>query len=167
MQQSSESVAALASALAKAQIELANPEKSLTGTIEPRSGQAARMFRYAPLSVGLDIVRKTLGRHEIATIQSTTIDTVSGTERVRLPNLKPRRHQFLCTTRRRARQARRRAALRPARLRHQDRRHGEWVRIEGVVRELFDVAVLPVTRNPAAIGFMTDEVQRVISIDEQ
>ena len=42
----------------------------------------------------------------------------------------------------------------------------EWLRIEGVVRELFDVAVLPGIRNPAAIGFMTDEIQRVISIDE-
>ena len=41
----------------------------------------------------------------------------------------------------------------------------EWLRIEGVVRELFDVAVLPGIRNPSAIGFMTDEIQRVISID--
>jgi uncharacterized protein (TIGR03032 family) len=42
----------------------------------------------------------------------------------------------------------------------------EWLRIEGMVRELFDVAVLPGVRNPAAIGFVTDEIQRVISIDE-
>ena len=42
----------------------------------------------------------------------------------------------------------------------------EWLRIEGVVRELFDVAVLPGVRNPAAIGFMTDEIRRVISIDD-
>jgi len=42
----------------------------------------------------------------------------------------------------------------------------EWLRIEGVVRELFDVAALPGIRNPAAIGFVTDEIQRVISIDE-
>lgn len=42
----------------------------------------------------------------------------------------------------------------------------EWVRIEGVVSELFDVAVLPGVRNPSAIGFKTDEVLRVISIDE-
>jgi uncharacterized protein (TIGR03032 family) len=42
----------------------------------------------------------------------------------------------------------------------------EWLRIEGVVRELFDVAVLPGIRNPAAIGFKTDEIQRVISIDD-
>jgi hypothetical protein len=79
MQRSSESVAALASALAKAQAELVNPEKSLTATIrtaEPREGQ--RTFRYAPLSSGLDIVRKTLGHHEIATVQTTAIDHASG-----------------------------------------------------------------------------------------
>ena len=47
MQRSSPSIAALATALAKAQIELANPEKSLTGTIEPQAGQGgARQFRY-------------------------------------------------------------------------------------------------------------------------
>ena len=34
------------------------------------------------------------------------------------------------------------------------------------MRELFDVAVLPGVRNPAAIGFITDEIRRVISIDE-
>ena len=43
----------------------------------------------------------------------------------------------------------------------------EWLRLEGVVRELFDVAVLPGVRNPAAIGFRTDEVHRVISIDDE
>ena len=42
-----------------------------------------------------------------------------------------------------------------------------WVRIEGVVRELYDVAVLPGVRNPAAVGFVTDEIRRVISIDQQ
>ncbi len=40
-----------------------------------------------------------------------------------------------------------------------------WVRLEGVVRELYDVAVLPGLRRPSAIGFKTDEVKRVISID--
>lgn len=45
-----------------------------------------------------------------------------------------------------------------------DMRH--WLRIEGVVRELYDVAVLPGVSRPAAIGFKTDEVQRVISIEE-
>ena len=42
----------------------------------------------------------------------------------------------------------------------------EWVRIESVVRELYDVAVLTGVRNPAVVGFKTDEIQRVISIDE-
>jgi hypothetical protein len=79
VQRSSQSIAALAAALAKAQIELANPEKSLVGTIEARDGQGgARQFRYAPLSSGLDIVRKTLGQHEIATVQTTAIDHAGG-----------------------------------------------------------------------------------------
>src|SRR6185369_5674348 len=79
MHRSSESVAALASALAKAQAELTNPEKSLTATIPAERGGRERTFRYASLSGGLDIVRKTLGRHEIATVQSTAIDRDSGT----------------------------------------------------------------------------------------
>ena len=76
MQRSSESVAALAAALAKAQAQLVNPEKSLTGVIRTgRPGdREGRTFRYAPLSSGLDIVRKTLGRHEIATVQTTAVD---------------------------------------------------------------------------------------------
>jgi ERF superfamily len=79
MHRSSESVAALASALAKAQSELINPEKSLTATIRTgRVGQGERSFRYAPLSSGLDIVRKTLGQHEIATVQTTAIDHTAG-----------------------------------------------------------------------------------------
>src|SRR5258708_34821614 len=59
--------------------EIVNREKSLTATIVsplPREGQ--RTFRYASLSVGLDIVRKCLGQHEIATVQSTAIDRDSG-----------------------------------------------------------------------------------------
>src|SRR3954447_25116819 len=79
MPRSSESVAALASALAKAQAELVNPEKSLTASIRTgRPGEGERSFRYAPLSSGLDIVRKTLGRHEIATVQTTAVDQASG-----------------------------------------------------------------------------------------
>ena len=79
MQRSSPSIAALATALAKAQIELTNPEKSLIGAIEPQRGQGgARQFRYAPLSSGLEIVRKTLGQHEIATVQTTAIDQAAG-----------------------------------------------------------------------------------------
>src|SRR5215468_3733187 len=79
MPRSSESIAALACALAKAQAELVNPEKSLTATIRSsRPGEVERSFRYAPLSSGLDIVRKTLGQHEIATVQTTAIDPTIG-----------------------------------------------------------------------------------------
>jgi hypothetical protein len=79
MHRSSESVAALASALAKAQAELINPDKSLTATIRTgRAGEGERTFRYAPLSSGLDIVRKTLGQQEIATVQTTAIDHAAG-----------------------------------------------------------------------------------------
>jgi ERF superfamily len=79
MHRSSNSVAALASALAKAQAELVNPEKTLTATIKgARPGEAERSFRYAPLSSGLDIVRKTLGQHEIATVQTTAVDQAAG-----------------------------------------------------------------------------------------
>src|SRR5712692_5746268 len=80
MHRSSESIAALAAALAKAQTELSNPEKSLVGTIATeRPGEGARMFRYAPLSSGLDLVRKALGQQQIATVQTTAIDAASGT----------------------------------------------------------------------------------------
>src|SRR5262249_13679999 len=76
---SSESIGAIAGALAKAQAELTNPEKSLTATIRsPFPRDPDRIFRYAPLSSGLDIVRKTLGRHEIAAVQSAEIDKQAG-----------------------------------------------------------------------------------------
>jgi hypothetical protein len=79
MHRSSDTIATIAAALAKAQMELTNPEKSLTGTIRsPFPREADRTFRYAPLSSGLDIIRKSLGRHEIATIQSTGIDKEAG-----------------------------------------------------------------------------------------
>jgi hypothetical protein len=79
MRRHSETIGAIAGALAKAQEELTNPEKSLTATIPgvfPR--EATRTFRYASLSSGLDIVRKCLGRHEIATIQATGVDREAG-----------------------------------------------------------------------------------------
>jgi hypothetical protein len=79
MQHSSTSVGALAAALAKAQAAIANPEKSLTATIgSPFPGEGSRTFRYAPLSSGLDLVRKCLGQHEIATVQATAMDHNSG-----------------------------------------------------------------------------------------
>ena len=80
MHRSSESIAALAAALAKAQSELSNPEKSLVATIGAgRPGEGARSFRYAPLSSGLDIVRKALGQQQIAIVQTTAIDASTGT----------------------------------------------------------------------------------------
>jgi hypothetical protein len=65
--------------LAKAQIDLVNPEKSLVATIpSDQSSGTEQTFRYAPLSSGLEIVRKTLGEHEIATVQTTAIDQSAG-----------------------------------------------------------------------------------------
>ena len=79
MHRCSKSIGAIAAALAKAQAELTNPEKSLTGIIPASSSQGQdRTFRYAPLSSGLDIVRTCLGRHEIAAMQTTAIDAESG-----------------------------------------------------------------------------------------
>jgi hypothetical protein len=77
--QSSNSIANLAAALAKAQIALVNPEKSLEATIlQGGASGSEKTFRYAPLSSGLEIVRKTLGEHEIATVQTTAIDKGAG-----------------------------------------------------------------------------------------
>jgi hypothetical protein len=79
MQRSSERIGAIAGALAKAQSELTNPEKSLVATIRsPFPRESDRTFRYASLSSGLDIVRKALGKHEIATVQTTSIDWDAG-----------------------------------------------------------------------------------------
>jgi hypothetical protein len=79
MHRSSDTIATIAAALAKAQVELTNPEKSLVATVRsPFPREADRTFRYAPLSSGLDIIRKSLGRHEIATIQATGIDKEAG-----------------------------------------------------------------------------------------
>src|SRR3954447_8577141 len=79
MRSCSESIAQLASALAKAQIELVNPVKTLTGVIDRwGSGNEGQSYRYAPLSAGLDIVRQTLCKHELAVIQTTEVDRESG-----------------------------------------------------------------------------------------
>src|SRR5438552_2551555 len=79
MHRSSETIGAIAAALAKAQAELTNPEKSVSATLRsPFPREPERTFRYAPLSSGLEIVRKTLGRHEIAAVQSTEIDKDAG-----------------------------------------------------------------------------------------
>jgi hypothetical protein len=82
VQRSSETIGTIAAALAKAQAQLVNPEKSLVGTIRSEGSGADRAFRYAPLSSGLDIVRKTLSQHEIATVQSTSIDESAGIVRL-------------------------------------------------------------------------------------
>src|SRR3954451_17415260 len=79
MPRSSDTIGAIAGALAKAQIELQNPEKSLTATIRsPFPREDDRSFRYASLSGCLYLVRKSLGRHEIATVQTTSIDAGAG-----------------------------------------------------------------------------------------
>src|SRR5450432_3150381 len=79
MHRSSETVGAIAAALAKAQGEIVNPEKSLVATIRAANARENdRTFRYAALSSGLDIVRKSLGGHEIATLQTTAIDIEAG-----------------------------------------------------------------------------------------
>ena len=83
MHRSSDSIGSIAAALAKAQAELTNPEKSLVATIRsPFPRESDRTFRYAPLSSGLEIVRKSLGRHEIATFQTTAIDNDAGLVRL-------------------------------------------------------------------------------------
>ena len=79
MQRSSETIGAIAAALAKAQAELTNPEKALVATIRASNPREKdQTFRYAALSSGLDIVRKTFGAHEIATVQTTAIDGEAG-----------------------------------------------------------------------------------------
>src|ERR1700744_1060404 len=80
MQRSSKHIGTIAAALAKAQAELTNPEKSLEATIrtDVRGETVERSFRYAPLSRGLEIVRKTLSQQEIATVQTTAVDQAAG-----------------------------------------------------------------------------------------
>ena len=83
MQRSSASIGTIAAALAKAQAQLVNPEKSLVATIRSDGRRGAEQsFRYAPLSSGLDIVRKILSQHEIATVQTTSIDDATGIVRL-------------------------------------------------------------------------------------
>ena len=86
MHRSSDTIGAIAAALVKAQGQLSNPEKSLTATVRspfPREGD--RTFRYASLASGLDVVRKSLGQHEIATVQTMAIEHETG--QIRLTTL--------------------------------------------------------------------------------
>jgi hypothetical protein len=79
VQHASQSTGKIAGALAKAQAELENPEKSLTATISsPFPREESRTFRYASLASGLEIVRKCLSKHEIATVQATAIERETG-----------------------------------------------------------------------------------------
>lgn len=79
MHQASEHIGAIAAALARAQAELTNPEKTLTAQIRsPFLRDDDRSFRYASLASGLDIVRKTLSQQEIATIQTTRVEPATG-----------------------------------------------------------------------------------------
>jgi uncharacterized protein (TIGR03032 family) len=41
-----------------------------------------------------------------------------------------------------------------------------WIRFEGLVDELYDVITLPAVRNPSLIGFVNDEIRRLISMEE-
>ena len=79
MHRSSENVAAIATALAKAQTELSNPEKAMIRSVYNARTDSQQSFRYASLSSGLDIIRKVLGGQQIAVAQTTDIDRASGT----------------------------------------------------------------------------------------
>jgi hypothetical protein len=86
MHRSSDTIGAIAAALAKAQGQLSNPEKLLVATVRsPFPREESRTFRYASLASGLDVVRKSLGQHEIATVQTTAIDQETG--QIRLTTL--------------------------------------------------------------------------------
>jgi hypothetical protein len=79
MHRSSQAISQIAGALAKAQSELENPEKSLSATIaSPLPREESRTFRYASLASGLEIVRKCLTKYEIATMQATAIEPETG-----------------------------------------------------------------------------------------
>ena len=41
-----------------------------------------------------------------------------------------------------------------------------WIRVEGVVQELYDVVTLPNVKRPQALGFKTDEIRRVLRVGE-
>jgi hypothetical protein len=79
MHRSSEHIGTIAAALARAQAELENPEKTLTATIRsPFPREHDRTFRYASLASGLDLVRKALSKQEIATAQTTRLEASTG-----------------------------------------------------------------------------------------
>src|SRR5438309_5037658 len=79
LHRSSDGFAALAAALVKVQAEFDNPEISqMATTLMARTGEGEGASRRASLANGLDTVRKTLGKHELATVQTTSIDGAVG-----------------------------------------------------------------------------------------
>lgn len=42
-----------------------------------------------------------------------------------------------------------------------------WLRVEGMVRELYDVVVLPQVHRPMALGLKTDEIQRIVAVGSE
>jgi len=79
MHRSSDTIGAIATALAKAQRKLSNPEKTQLANIQsPFPRESDRTFRYASLASGLDIARKSLGQQKIAVVQTTAIDETTG-----------------------------------------------------------------------------------------
>jgi hypothetical protein len=83
MYRSSHSINQVAAALARAQAELENPEKSLTATLPgPLPNGERRSFHYASLASGLEIARKSLSKQEIAIVQATSLEPESGLVRL-------------------------------------------------------------------------------------
>ncbi len=42
-----------------------------------------------------------------------------------------------------------------------------WIRLEGIVEEIHDVMTLPGVRHPALIGFVSDGIRRLISMETE
>lgn len=61
-------------AMAAAQVDLINPEKSKKGVTRKDSSGNEVSQMYADLADGLDAIRKVLGKHKIAIYQSTTVE---------------------------------------------------------------------------------------------
>jgi hypothetical protein len=41
-----------------------------------------------------------------------------------------------------------------------------WLRIEGVVTELYDVISMPGIKRPSMVGFRSQEIRRTVSIEQ-
>lgn len=42
-----------------------------------------------------------------------------------------------------------------------------WLRLEGMVSELYDVVVLPRVARPMALGLKTDEIARLLTVGDE